>query len=1169
MKKQLYLLYLLLLSVQLAIAQTTCYEYWLDNDHDGRTVVADNVTDVTLDLDISSMKPGLHYFNFRAQGDSAQWGGLSRYLFYIREEVDSSVVSMTQYEYWLDNQHEVRTAVKGSTSEVPLNLDISTLKPGLHYFNFRAQSKSGQWGGLSRYLFYIRENVDTTTSFMSQYEYWLDNQHEVRTAVKGSASEVPLDLDISSLKPGLHYFNFRVQGKSGQWGGLSRYLFYIREEADPTAASMKQYEYWLDKNYDERTIVKDAATDIPLNIDISGLKPGLHYFNVRAQGKSGQWGGLSRYLFYLREGSTQQLQLANIEYWIDERQDVMTQQVTDSTIVIMMDISKIENGTHTFYMEGITNNGSRCMVNAYEFNVGDVPEHNPEPYAVLTGDTITGQTVTFYYDNQKAARGGIDINNIFISGHSTPEYGAATAAIFDASFANYRPTSTAYWFMKCSDLTSVSGLEYLNTDSVTNMSYMFSTCYGLTSLDVSSFNTANVTNMGYMFGGCSGLTILDLSNFYTAQVTDMHSMFYYCRSLTTIYAGEGWSTAKVEEDDGMFLQCTSLVGGAGTVCDDNHTDCTYAHIDGGTANPGYFTPKNGYGPAAKPTFTHEGNLVFAHSTTEGATIRYTIDDLAPTDTTGIVYSDSIKVTRNCTIRAIATRENFTPSEVAEYEVNWFRCEKPIFAWNGDELTISTTTTDAAIRYTMSDIGNGLDTLSYSAPIEVKRDVVIRAWAEHMGMITSDTITLDYPYEAWRELSATTSECSAVANQCDGNNKVDQQAVQDLKMMCDVAYMMYMDRVASRDEIMQRKEELSALAAELLRQLNAIDYTFDGSTGVLAVNSGTTLAEALDAAGGRDEVAKTITAIVWNSTATLTNSDLQGLDNPNMLVYVQSASQAPANRDNVVIGNDSTGYMAKNIKLTDVTEGNGDFYCPIAFTAEMISYTHEYRQQTEVGVSRGWETIAMPFTVQTIMHEKNGLITPFGADTINKHFWLRQLTDQGLTQAKRVEANTPYLISMPNSDAYPVGFNLNGRVTFSSQNVEVPQTQTNVVETHDVNNNMVMLVPCFQSQASEAQVYALNVGEQYNSYAEGSVFVSNYRTIRPFEAFTVHHGNSPAPQFIPVSDINGGTTGIEDVRWKMEDGRSGIWYDLNGRKLQQKPTQKGVYLNNGRKVVVVH
>ncbi len=31
--------------------------------------------------------------------------------------------------------------------------------------------------------------------------------------------------------------------------------------------------------------------------------------------------------------------------------------------------------------------------------------------------------------------------------------------------------------------------------------------------------------------------------------------------------------------------------------------------------------------------------------------------------------------------------------------------------------------------------------------------------------------------------------------------------------------------------------------------------------------------------------------------------------------------------------------------------------------------------------------------------------------------------------------------------------------------------------------------------------------------------------------------------------------------------SGDWYDLNGRKLQGRPTKKGVYINNGRKVVI--
>ncbi len=351
----------------------------------------------------------------------------------------------------------------------------------------------------------------------------------------------------------------------------------------------------------------------------------------------------------------------------------------------------------------------------------------------------------------------------------------------------------------------------------------------------------------------------------------------------------------------------------------------------------------------------------------------------------------------------------------------------------------------------------------------------------------------------------------------------------------------------------------------------IDYTFDYN-GVLTVRGETTMADALSAAGGTEEVAKTITAVVWAKGTPLTNSDLQGLDNPNMLVYVADASLAPSNRDNVVIGNDSTGYMAKNIMLTDVESGNNNFYCPQEFTAEMISYTRNFRQQTEVGVSRGWETIALPFQVQTIMHEKNGLLAPFGNTSSDKHFWLRQIAmdgaTTGLSAATQILPNTPYLISMPNSEEYPAEYNQNGLVTFSSQNVRVPNTEPSYAQTNIPNVGMVMFVPTFSAQTANNHIYALNVLEQRGEHKEGSIFEANYRTVRPFEAYTYHEdGQRPAPRYISIGDINSGTTGIEEVRWQMSDGRSDKWYTIDGRRLQQKPTQKGVYILNGRKTIV--
>ena len=154
--------------------------------------------------------------------------------------------------------------------------------------------------------------------------------------------------------------------------------------------------------------------------------------------------------------------------------------------------------------------------------------------------------------------------------------------VFDASFANARPTSCYYWFCNCSKLTDIEGIENLNTENVTNMRGMFFNCpnlssldltnfstgnvtdmnamFGycqLSSLDLTSFNTANVTNMYMMFISCQNLSSLDLTSFNTANVTEMNFMFQGCSALTTIYASEMFVTDQVEGYD-MFKYCTNL-----------------------------------------------------------------------------------------------------------------------------------------------------------------------------------------------------------------------------------------------------------------------------------------------------------------------------------------------------------------------------------------------------------------------------------------------------------------------------------------------------------------------------------------------------------------------------------------------------------------------------------
>lgn len=202
-------------------------------------------------------------------------------------------------------------------------------------------------------------------------------------------------------------------------------------------------------------------------------------------------------------------------------------------------------------------------------------------YAVL--DTDNG-ALTIRYDNSKPddayELGGIPMMTAM----------KVKSIIIDESLASYKPTSCAKWFEMMMSVTAIQGMEYIKTDDVTDMSAMFSGCGKLTTIDLSKFNTQNVANMNKMFSGCSGLSSLDLGSFSTEKVTDMGNMFSSCKNLETIFVGDNWTTNAVTSSENMFDKCAKLCGGNGSTFVDLETaDKTYAKIDGGVSDAGYFT----------------------------------------------------------------------------------------------------------------------------------------------------------------------------------------------------------------------------------------------------------------------------------------------------------------------------------------------------------------------------------------------------------------------------------------------------------------------------------------------------------------------------------------------------------------------------------------------------
>ncbi len=238
------------------------------------------------------------------------------------------------------------------------------------------------------------------------------------------------------------------------------------------------------------------------------------------------------------------------------------------------------------------------------YNLVLLVEYDEEVYTEF--DESTG-TLTYYYDDKRSERTGVtelyDPENTPDAVRFTGYYANVLKAVIDPSMKNAPLTSfrnmfyggmdTSFKFHELTNMTSIEGLENLNTDDVTNMRYMFGSCYSLTTLDLSSFNTSKVTDMQGMFTSCHSLTSIDVSTFDMSNVTDMRTMFMDCPALKTVYCSNDWSTSTAQSGY-MFYGCKSLVGGKGTVFDSNVINATYARPDGGTSAPGYFTEKPAY-----------------------------------------------------------------------------------------------------------------------------------------------------------------------------------------------------------------------------------------------------------------------------------------------------------------------------------------------------------------------------------------------------------------------------------------------------------------------------------------------------------------------------------------------------------------------------------------------
>ena len=306
----------------------------------------------------------------------------------------------------------------------------------------------------------------------------------------------------------------------------------------------------------------------------------------------------------------------------------------------------------------------------------------------------------------------------------------------------------------------------------------------------------------------------------------------------------------------------------------------------------------------------------------------------------------------------------------------------------------------------------------------------------------------------------------------------------------------------------------------------------------------------------------LSAVIWEPEAQFNAK----VNNPNFLLYVSDEKYASRSVKNVVVNG-----VAESIELTDAANGN-DFYCPRAFSARNIVYSHNYQMETGIGDSRGWETIVLPFDVQKYTHATKGELesfTTWSKGSSKKPFWLFELTASGYKDVAGIKANTPYIISMPNNQQYEQQYQIPGVVTFSASDVEVKKSDNLI----PANYQGKTFVPNYTNQ-NKLDFLALNVSNNYvtnpSKDIAGSRFIRGLRAVHPFEAYMTTTDNTRS-----IDVMEGMTTVIRGIQM-VKDGASVIKvYDTRGVLLKtvtnmddvRNGLKAGVYIVNGKKMVI--
>ena len=708
--------------------------------------------------------------------------------------------------------------------------------------------------------------------------------------------------------------------------------------------------------------------------------------------------------------------------------------------------------------------------------------------------------------------------------------GTIVHIVFDKSFSTYTPTSLYKFFANLTKLKTITGLEYLNTEKVTNMSYMFFNCSSLTSLDVTHFNTAKVTNMNSMFECCSSLTSLDVTYFNTANVTGMNNMFYSCSALTTIYASDNFVTDKVEYSYNMFYDCTSLKG---TTLEyvASKTDHNYANC----GTDGYFTPGCGYAEFDNAT----GTFTFRYKGVkpEGA---YDLN-VGITDPGWRTHKNEIKK-----VVFDASFANARPTSC----YYWFYECKNLANIEGIENLNTEKVTNMELMFANCSTLTSLDVTKFNTAnvttlMSMFSDCSSLKSLDVTNFDTRNVTNMFYMFNncsGLTSLDVTKFNTAKVRNMysmfmnCSGLKSLDVTNF-DTGNVISMAYMFY---------------ECSALTSLDLTNFNTAKvmdmcFMFKKCSGLTSLNlTKFNTAEVTDMSQMFNECSALTTIyasdeFVTTNVETGSNMFFNCIKLKGFIEYNKNTD-----KENYKYANYKTGYFTKLVGkngdekigatgetlATDnlVLDDDKDFVAYEPFAAKAASYNRTMKEGTT------WATLCLPFEV-SLANQNFRAFKLLSADDVTETVELEEIEGS-------IAAGTPVIIKMKDG-ATKLNFTVADKeiakdvqtAETANGNYQLQGLYTQKVFSKDTDNN------CYIVKGSKLMNPAKLLGTS-------TEFVGS----KPFRAYMVDNSSAPAAgaRMFSIS-VGGSTTAIEQLETTADSKAE--YYDLQGRRLQN--LQKGV------------